>query len=299
MAKTRFQADNGTNLLHPEETMIAPELKAFYSENGYAVARGLFSPDEAKFYRDYFTELRSKGSFPGDMVADVQKANDPLQKWPRMIHMHRWDDVTRKWMLDERIANHLRTFLEHEPYAVQTMLYFKPPGARGQAVHQDNFYLRARPGTCMAAWMALDECNNENGCLRVVPGSHTWPILCSAAADNEASFTNVTVPLPDIYQTVPVEMQPGDVMFFNGSLVHGSSPNVTKDRFRRSLIGHYIDGRAEQVTQFDQPVLRMDGSELMLEDSPVGGPCGVWTDRDGSPEIELAGLQNGWIPSHE
>ena len=46
-------------------------------------------------------------------------------------------------------------------------------------------------------------------------------------------------------------MRPGDVLFFHGALVHGSLPNVTKDRFRRSLIGHYIDGRARQVTQYD------------------------------------------------
>jgi ectoine hydroxylase-related dioxygenase (phytanoyl-CoA dioxygenase family) len=54
-----------------------------------------------------------------------------------------------------------------EPFAVQTMLYFKPPGARGQAVHQDQYYLRVDPGTRIAAWQALDRCDEENGCLEV------------------------------------------------------------------------------------------------------------------------------------
>jgi ectoine hydroxylase-related dioxygenase (phytanoyl-CoA dioxygenase family) len=149
--------------------MIAPEIKAFYEEHGYAVARGLFSPEEVAQLRQHFMELRAAGTYPGDMVADVQRKDDPLQKYPRMIHMHRWDETTMRWLLDARLAEHLTEFLGHEPYAVQSMIYFKPPGARGQAVHQDNFYLRAKPGTCMAAWLALDRCNDENGCMRVVP----------------------------------------------------------------------------------------------------------------------------------
>ena len=76
------------------------------------------------------------------------------------------------------------------------MLYFKPAGARGQALHQDNFYLRAQPGTCLAAWMALDPCDEANGCMQIVPGSHRWPLLCTEKADTGASFTDVTVPLP-------------------------------------------------------------------------------------------------------
>ena len=83
-----------------------------------------------------------------------------------------------------------------EPVAVQSMFYFKPPGARGQALHQDNFYLRVKPGTCMAAWLPLDDCDEDNGCLQVVPGSQNWSVLCTVPADTTQSFTDVTVPLP-------------------------------------------------------------------------------------------------------
>ena len=86
-------------------------------------------------------------------------------------------------------------------------------------------------------------------------------------------------------------MQAGDVLFFEGTLVHGSSPNITKDRFRRSLIGHYISGEAEQVSQFMKPILRMDGIEVDLDASLPGGPCGVWVEEDGRPVIEVSGLE--------
>ena len=61
-------------------------------------------------------------------------------------------------------------------------------------------------------------------------------------------------------------MDAGDVLFFNGALVHGSYPNTTADRFRRALIGHYIEGAAAQVAEFYHPALRMDGT-------PLGAPA--------------------------
>jgi phytanoyl-CoA hydroxylase len=232
------------------------------------------------------------------MVAETQKSGDPLQKYPRMIHMHRWDETSLQWLLDDRLHECLTTFLGTGPLAVQTMLYFKPAGARGQALHQDNFYLRAQPGTCMAAWLALDPCDEENGCMRVVPGSHEWPILCTAKADTSASFTDITVPLPEGLDPVPVLMDAGDVLFFNGSLVHGSYPNTSQDRFRRSLVGHYIEDHAEQVTKFDQPVLRMDGTAFEIDGVEDGGPCGVWVDRNGKREIEVTSRQSA-VAGHE
>jgi phytanoyl-CoA hydroxylase len=166
-------------------------------------------------------------------------------------------------------------------------LYFKPAGAKGQALHQDQFYLRVQPGTCLAAWMALDPCDEENGCLQVVPGTQDLPVLCTIEADTTQSFTDVTVPLPEGYEPVPVRMRPGDVLFFNGQLVHGSFPNSSEERFRRSLIGHYIVGEAEKVAQWYHPVMRMDGSVVELDISERGGPCGIWVDQDGKVVVEM------------
>ena len=278
--------------------MITQEHKRFYDENGYVVVRGLFSQEEVDAYREHFMTLRRHGTYPGDLAGVDTKSNDPLKRYPRMIHMHRWDEVSLKWVLDQRLNECLTGLLGREPYAVQTMLYFKPPTARGQALHQDNFYLRAQPGTCMAAWMALDPCDEANGCMQIVPGSHQWPLLCTEKADTSKSFTDVTVPIPEGQRVDPVEMEAGDVLFFNGALVHGSYPNTTTDRFRRSLIGHYIEGNAEQVSQFYNPALRMDGTPLELEVSAGGGTCGVWVDQEGEQIIEMVG-QETVVRKHE
>lgn len=259
-----------------------------FEQDGYTVARGLFSPEEVAFYRDHYMKLRAAGSYPGDTVGVDATSNDPLKRFPRMIHMHRWDEISLRWLLDERLNRWLTALSAGiEPYAVQTMLYFKPAGARGQALHQDQYYLRVQPGTCLAAWLALDDCDEENGCLQVVPGTQNAPLLCTVKADTTQSFTDVTVPLGVGMHPVPVVMKAGDVLFFNGQLIHGSYPNTSKDRFRRSLIGHYIVGEAQKVAEFYHPALRMDGSVVELEKSERGGACGVWVEVDGTPVIEM------------
>ncbi len=271
--------------------MITSELKRAYDEQGYVVVPQLFAPDEVAALREHYMRLRVAGTYPGDDAGIDLGAADPLKRYPRMIHMHRWDETSLRWMLDPRINACLTALLGQEPYAVQTMLYFKPAGARGQALHQDQYYLRVQPGTCMAAWLALDDCDEANGCMQVVPGSHTWPVLCATKADTTQSFTDVTVPLPKGTEVRPVIMRAGDVLFFNGQLVHGSFPNRTTDRFRRSLIGHYIQGEASEVARWYHPVLRMDGTPLELGVSPGGMRCGLWVEQDGTPALVEDGYQ--------
>ncbi len=274
-------------------------MKTAFEGDGYFVCRGLFSAPEAQQFIDHFMDLRHSGSWPGDFDGVGADSNDPLRAYPRMIHMHRWDPKSRAWVLDPRLARVIEAATGAPPYAVQTMLYFKPPGARGQALHQDQTYLRAQPGTCIAAWMALDPCDEANGCLQVVPGSHKLPLLCPQHADTTQSFTDVTVPVPSGMAPVPVLMAPGDVLVFHGLLIHGSYPNTTTDRFRRALIGHYLTGDAEKVAPFYHPILRMDGSVVELGESPDGGPCGVLVSRGGVEQIEMRGPEPSTGPTHE
>ena len=184
-----------------------------FEAQGFVLESQLFDPKEVQFYRDHYMSLRAGGSYPGDFDGVDLTSNDPLKRYPRMIHMHRWDETSLRWMIESRLNSLLTELTGQEPYAVQTMLYFKPAGARGQALHQDQFYLKAKPGTCVAAWLALDDCDEENGCMRVVPGSTICRLLCTEQADTTKSFTDVTVPIPHGVEVTPIIMKAGDVLF--------------------------------------------------------------------------------------
>lgn len=273
--------------------MLTSEIREQWARDGYAVVPQLFTREEVEGYKAHYMDLRSRGSYEGDMVGVDANSNDPLKKFPRMIHMHRWDDRSLRWLIDPRLIETLAGLTgAGDPIAVQTMIYFKPPGARGQALHQDNYYLRAQPSTCVAAWLALDDCDIENGCMRVVPGSQNWPTLCAIKADTSKSFTDVAVPVPEGEEVRPIIMRAGDVLFFNGQLVHGSAPNVTPDRFRRALIAHYVQGDAQALARWYHPVINVrDGSVIPLEMTDKGGRCGEWVDVDGRRSIEMTGME--------
>lgn len=212
-----------------------------YNENGYLVLRGLFSTDETLEMIEHYMKINQQGAHPGDFAGVPRKtptnAYDPLQQYPRLIQMHYYDEKTKEWMLDPRLTIPVSAFLGQKAVLIQTMLYFKPPGARGQAFHQDNLYLRTTP--LAGAWLALDPANEENGTMLMAPGSHKLGLLPRVEADTDLSFTAEGSYVPEGIRFVPVILEPGDVLFFSGLTLHGSLPNKTADRFRRAFICHY------------------------------------------------------------
>jgi ectoine hydroxylase-related dioxygenase (phytanoyl-CoA dioxygenase family) len=252
------------------------ELYATFARDGYLVARGLLAQDEVGELLDTFMAMHAGGPIPGCFapLSAAESGGDILRVYPRMMQPHRVNARARWYLLHPRILAVLRAVFGEEPLAAQSMLYFKPPTARGQALHQDDYYLRTTPGKCVAAWMALDPCDEENGGMMVVPGTQDTPILCPGKADPRLSFTADEVPLPEGLSPVTIRLAPGDVLFFNGSVIHGSYPNTSADRFRRSYIGHYVSRSTQMLSQWYNPLLRPDGTELVLPGNTWGGPCG-------------------------
>jgi len=259
-------------------SVSAHDVAAFHQQ-GFLVIPGLLSGQDIDTLAEAFDALHARGSVKGCFKAEpLEKARaegDILKAYPRMMHPHRVDSVSRRYMLHPAFASVLEALLGEPPIAAQSMFYWKPPTARGQAFHQDNFYLKVRPGTCIAAWVAVDATDEENGCLFVAPGSHRLDILCPEEADTAVSFTKDYVPVPEGLPQVPVRMAAGDVMFFGGNLIHGSYPNQSANRFRRSFICHYSGKSAEQLSSWYRPLYDMQGNEVFRDTTTDGGPCGT------------------------
>lgn len=248
-------------------------LKERFDREGYVVARGLFSPGEVDQIRDHFMKLHERVAIPGCFQSEPG-SDDPLKVYPRMMHPHRVSELAMRYMTDDRVFDVLEALFGEEAMAAQSMFYFKPPGARGQALHQDNFYLKVEPGTCIAAWTAIDPADEENGGLVVVPGSHNFDVVCPETADPEESFTTHLVRPPEGYEERPVRLDPGDVLFFNGSVIHGSYPNRSANRFRRSFICHYAGVSCERIGRHYQPMYLRGGEPVRVQDNLDSGPCG-------------------------
>ncbi|NYE72256.1 phytanoyl-CoA dioxygenase family protein [Microlunatus parietis] len=248
-----------------------------YRRNGVVHVRGLLTAEEIETIKVAFTEQVERDNSIGH--DDGVPQDDPLARYPRFVQPHRRSDLevgrlARSWMLEPRLIQRVQRLLG-PTFAAQSMFYFKPPTARGQALHQDNLFLQAHPETCLAAWIAVDDCDAENGGLMVVPGSHVYDLECPEPADLNESFSAVQVSIPPGLSTVQTEMRAGDVLFFHGSTVHGSLANSSADRFRRSLIFHYVPQASMEIATFYQPLLTPGGDEVWIDEAAGGGPCGV------------------------
>ncbi|WP_439599911.1 phytanoyl-CoA dioxygenase family protein [Devosia sp.] len=272
---------------------LTTEQKQQFDRDGFLAIRGLFSAAEIEEIRGTFMEMAKDGPVPG--LSDVPKAregapassNDPLLRYPRMMHPHKHPDkpvgpLAMRYMRDPRLKPILAELFGEDPFACQSMFYFKPPGARGQDLHQDNFYLRVKPGTCMAAWIAVDDADAGNGGMMCVPQTATLEVACPEKADPALFFTTEHVEPPPGLAPEMMELKAGDVLFFNGSVIHGSTPNTSADRFRRSLIFHYVPASTVEMSHYYE-ALSFDGAKQDIATNMDGGPCGTTQELPTGP----------------
>jgi phytanoyl-CoA hydroxylase len=259
--------------------LITPEQKQQFIDDGYCVVPNLFSEADITEIEAFFEDFKKNGPAIYDGIngfGSKYEEADLTKQQVRALHPHRHSKKAQDWLLNPRVAEVLVELLDRPALAVQSMYYFKPPGGKGQGMHQDNIYLLSKPATCIAAWTAIDSADIDNGCLYVVPKSNQGNILCPEKGGEtwlNYGDTHITK-FPRDQKPIPVPVPRGSTMFFGGNLIHGSGPNRTKDRYRRTFIGHYIDEASEEVAKFYHPVLNMAGEVVSVGDAVGGGPCG-------------------------
>ena len=223
---------------------LTPQQQAHYKEQGFVVIPHLFDTATVKLMRDHYMKRRAEGPKPGDTGGTSDHADDPNHQFPRMINMHNWDTLTQEWASDTNLLSVTEQLIDDTPVLLQTMLYFKPPGARGQALHQDEQYITIDP--LIGIWVALDTSDETVGRMVVIPRSHQYGLLSVETANTAISFTNVQVVKPENAEELGIDMSPGDALFFDGKVIHGSYMNKTSDRWRRSFICHYMGEKSQR-----------------------------------------------------
>ena len=235
-----------------EKYQISVNQRRFFGRNGYLKVEGLVMPEELEELGEHamnlamgkvdFSQLegvtpRSEGNSPGAME----------DMFFRFIQFHRHLPLHEKYMLHARILDVLEVLIGPDVMAMQSMLFLKPPRQRGQAYHQDSFYIKTAPDTLCGAWIAIDDCDEENGCMYFIPGSNFDPIYQDIAhPDDTGDFHIGLTEIVDVDEDseIPAIAKAGDVIFFHGHLIHRSKQNHSKDRYRRAYVCHYANARS-------------------------------------------------------
>ncbi len=257
--------------------LISPAQIQQFHGDGWCIVDNLFTPQQITDIEAFFEIFKTNGPAIYDGESRFDQI-DPTQRQVRAMHPHRYSQQVKQWALQPQVMQVLATLLTRPALLAQTMYYFKPPGAKGQGMHQDNFYLLAAPATCIAAWTAIDSATEANGCLYVVPGSHRHDIHCPKPVPgktwNNYGDSHIN-PFPRENKPIRVEVPRGSTLFFGGQLIHGSGPNRTKDQSRRTFIGHYVDQATTSLSQFYHPVHNAAGHVVStVQVHQGGGPCG-------------------------
>jgi non-haem Fe2+, alpha-ketoglutarate-dependent halogenase len=114
-----------------------------------------------------------------------------------------------------------------------THYFCKMPGDdMGVSWHQDCSYWALTPSKTVTVWLAIDDADVENGCMRVIPGSHLHGHLSFKESDaGERNVLTQTIAGAERFGTpIDVELKAGEISLHSDLLVHGSLPNRSKRR---------------------------------------------------------------------
>lgn len=204
-------------------------VRARYDVQGHVTVRGVVDPDTVAAAHEHLAGLRARpgGSTPGGIVA--APLDDPFF---RTVTRH--PDVVR--LVSSLLG------MWPEPFAC-TYIVKEPRVGLPALWHQDGYPWRRQIGRreALTVWLALDEVTADNGCLRVVPGSHRLPEQpLRPNEDTPSVFGGEIDPaLVDESRAVDVLLAPGDVSIHHPALVHGSGPNRS-DRPRAALALRFV-----------------------------------------------------------
>jgi ectoine hydroxylase-related dioxygenase (phytanoyl-CoA dioxygenase family) len=205
----------------------------FYRENGYLHAHGVFSAAEVDEMRAAIDAIlvRVAGTEHDENHVWKAVAQEAVLKGFHNVQYH--DAAFTRAAMNPRLVELLTQLVGPNVQLHHTKMLVKPP-ERGApfAMHQDYPYFPHERHTLVAASIHLDDTDLENGCLRVVPASHTQGPL---AVEGESN--TLAVPLEE---GEPLPAQAGDVVFFNYLTIHGSGVN-TRTRTRRNVLFQYRD----------------------------------------------------------
>jgi Phytanoyl-CoA dioxygenase (PhyH) len=148
--------------------------------------------------------------------------------------------------------------------------YKEPEGEEFVSWHQDGYYYRLSEPKLVTAWIALTDSSVENGCMRVIPGSHKRlePHENSTNPDNQ--LTLAIVGEVDESRAVDITLDPGEFSAHHVNLVHGSGLN----RSGGKRIGYAVRYTTPEVSQelVHLPVMVARGQDDRLYYGPGAEP---------------------------
>ncbi len=228
------------------------ELQQEYDEKGFCIARGAIDAGLAAETVEHVQWL-------------VRKHPDTRPE--RLHHQLIVDDpFMHRLVCDDRLVDIAAQFIGPNVAMFGAHYIAKKPET-GQAVrwHQDGSYWPLEPMEVTTLWVAGTDSTVENGCMRVVPGTHTQRLLKRSEMvdldpDKYVLGIGMRPDQIDEADAFDLELNAGDISIHHPNIVHGSNSN-TSDQWRVGLTLRYIP-TSTRVTRDGHPSILCRGAVI-------------------------------------
>ena len=241
-------------------THATTEQVQFYRDNGYLKFGRIFTCTEMDALHEHVEE----------MIAALPEGKRPEE----MDTPHFQDAWLFRYLTHPRVLDVIEDFIGPDIVLWSSHFIAKPQGD-GKAVpwHTDGAYWgkRLEPMEVITLWLAVDESVVENGCMRVIPGTHTafraaMDAYEAVDASRNVFATRLKSELVDEAKAVNLELQVGECHFHDAWTIHGSNPNTSTKR----RCGYTMRYMPASVVHHDHPT-RPHGIYLVRGEDRTGG----------------------------
>ena len=233
---------------------LTQDERSSWEENGYFLRYNVFSKEENDILAKIADDIvNRKRRFPEYHIFENALVRDGKAEAEGIYAIHNIQYVScncREFLdrtRDPRLTDPAADILGPDLLGLNNLYIWKPPKiGLGFPWHQDKWYFnhQYKTGTTVATWTAIDDADEENGCLYVIPGSHKHGVKDhnELEGSQQGEFRQAEGAIDE--DGIPIEVPAGSVIWFNSQVLHKSTDNHSS-RFRRANVAHYINAKAE------------------------------------------------------
>ncbi len=192
-----------------------------------------------------------------DEAEEVKREIEYIEKkWPNEIeglgrnYVHLISPVLDKVSHNSKILDAVESIIGKDILVCGTTLFIKNPDKKGfVSFHQDAKYIGLEPHNWVTGWLAVTDANEENGCMRMLKGSHKKDLKFHDQKfdENNLLTRGQTIENVPINETTPVILKAGQLSLHHPTIIHGSGLNNSKERRIGFAIQSYIGTNVDQV----------------------------------------------------
>lgn len=210
-----------------------------FERDGYVIARGLAPAERVAQLRALAIRDLSSAVAPVEYEADVGYPGAPPSKQAagggtvrRLLRAYERDTAFAAWARDAAVVTRLHQLLGPHivlPQAHHNCVMTKQPSFSSETHwHQDIRYWAYTRPQLISVWLALGEETRANGCLLVLPGTHRMALAPERFDERLFLRPDLEKNRRLIDTAVPVELAPGDALFFHALTLHAAGRNATE-----------------------------------------------------------------------